>query len=329
MGIIPWLFCAAAGAGTTGRGVEVECKGDGEEVISQIKWTFQDIAYGSDINQKLDIIIPKETTANAIVYIHGGAYLIGNKSQYPSFLADYSVNNVFAAINYRLMNDNNDIRMENILADINNALMKIIELSKENGVIIKNFILVGHSAGGHIALLYSYKNESVINQSSVCKITACISLSGPTDFTDDTGWSSMAMWGEDMETRLSFLSKVGSKLTGYPIKLTQLNWTKQKNYHEFMEYVKDISPITYILKTRKLPPTLIVHARSDNQVQYSNAVKLNFALSQASVSHKLITPAGKGNNHMLGGEFLTDNSPISFGAQSWVSETKKWLETYL
>jgi acetyl esterase/lipase len=137
------------------------------------------------------------------------------------------------------------------------------------------------------------------------------------------------MWGEDLETRLSFLSKVGSKLTGYPIKLTQLNWTKQKNYHDFMRYVKRISPITYVSKTGKLPPTLIVHARSDNQVPYSNAVKLDIALSQASVSHKLITPAGKGNNHMLGGEIFTDSSPILFGNQSWVYETRKWLETYL
>ena len=59
--------------------------------------------YGLNVNQKLDIIIPQKQTVqretslevHAIVYIHGGAYLIGNKLQYPLFLADYFEENIF------------------------------------------------------------------------------------------------------------------------------------------------------------------------------------------------------------------------------------------
>jgi acetyl esterase/lipase len=292
--------------------------------MTNIKWTYRDFSYGADENQKFDIIIPKEKTAKAIVYIHGGAYLFGNKSQYPAFLLNYSKNNVFASVDYRLINENNNIRMEDILSDIDNALEQIIELSNKYGVTIDDFILVGHSAGGHIALLYAYKCSQ-----EKTKIAACISLSGPTDFTDDTGWSSMSMWGEDVETRLAFLSQVGSRLTGHKIKLTQFNWTKQKNYPEFKDYVTEISPITYLSKAGKFPPTLLVHARSDNQVPYSNALRLNIALAGASVPHKLITPIGFGNSHMLGGEVFSDNSPIYFETQSWLSEAKKWMEQYL
>ena len=64
------------------------------DIFYRVKWDFRDISYGSDINQKLDIIIPKTKTAHGIVYIHGGAYLIGDKSQYPLFLAEYAKNNV-------------------------------------------------------------------------------------------------------------------------------------------------------------------------------------------------------------------------------------------
>ena len=289
-----------------------------------IKWDFQDIQYGHYANQKLDIIIPQEKAVHCIVYIHGGAYLVGDKSEYPTFLAEYSKNNILAAVNYRLIDGNNYIHVGDILSDINNALMKIIEMSNENGVSIKDFILVGHSAGGHIALLYGYKNFN-----EEVKIAACISLAGPTDFSDDLGWSSMTMWGEDLETRLSFLSQVGSRLTGHVMELTQFDWTKQKDYSKFKKYVMEGSPISYVSKARGIPPTLLVHARSDNQVPYSNAVRLKTELDRASIPNKLITPTGNANSHMLGGVVYAANSPFIFENQAWVNEAREWMELYL
>ena len=197
---------------------------------SQLKWTFQNISYGNDENQKFDIIIPGGRIVHAVIYIHGGAYLFGNKSQYPSFLADYSKNNIFATIDYRLLNKDNDIQMEDILSDVHDVLTEIIELARAHNVTIRDFILVGHSAGGHIGLLYGYK---YFEKSKNIKIVTCISLAGPTDFTDDSGWSSMTMWGENIESRLLFLSRVGTKLTGHTINLTQCNWTQQKDYPIF------------------------------------------------------------------------------------------------
>ena len=288
-----------------------------------MKWNFQNMAYGSDTGQTLDLILPKQKVAQAIVYIHGGAYLVGDKTEYPSFLADYTEDTVFAAINYRLVQDNNNVRMNDILSDVDAALSKKTELSGMSGVSIKGFILVGHSAGGQIGLLYGYKYHTKT------KITACVSMAGPTDFTDDVGWSKMAMWGDDLETRLSFLSQVGSRLTGHAIKLTQSDWTKQKNYSEFRKHVLEISSITYVSETETVPPTLLVHARDDNQVPYSNAVRLRTALHNASIPHRLLTPTGSGNSHMLGGEVYTDYSPFIFRDQAWVEEAKKWIEQFI
>jgi len=297
-----------------------------EETIP-IRWDYQGMAYGAYESQNFDIIIPKDKEAHAIVYIHGGAYLTGNKLQYPSFLLDYAKSNIFATIDYRLLNPDNDVQMADILSDVNDALMKITEVSSSHNVIVKDFILVGHSAGGHIGLLYGYRN---CQENAKIKIAACVSLAGPTDFSDDLGWSSMAMWGENLESRLLFLSQVGSRLTGHTINLKQKNWTRQKNYSEIKKYVMDISPITYINnKIGKVPPTLLVHARGDNQVPYSNALKLKTALDFTSVPHKLITATGDGNSHMLGGEVYTSTGPIFFDDQKWVSEAKRWMEAYL
>jgi acetyl esterase/lipase len=292
----------------------------------KIKWNYQDLAYGPDANQKMDMVIPKEKEVHGIVYIHGGAYMTGNKAEYPSFLADYSENNLAASMDYRLINTDNDICMADILSDVDDALVKIVQVSKADGVTVKDFILAGHSAGGHIGLLYGY---GAFQKKQPMKIAACISLAGPADFTDDSGWSSMTMWGRNLEERLSFLSRMGSRLTGGTIELTQRGWTGQKNYPAFEKYIRDISPIAYISKTREIPPTLLVHARGDNQVPYSNSVRLNAALDYASIPHKLITPSGLADNHILGGESYTDNSPILFINRNWVKEAREWLETYL
>jgi len=284
---------------------------------------FRNLPYGSDTSQRFDIIC-KGNNVHAVVYIHGGAYFTGNKDEYPSFLTDYSENYLFASINYRVINTENTIHMGSIISDVNDALEKIQEFSKVNGVNIKDFILVGHSAGGHIALLYGYK---YFQKNKHIKIAACISLAGPTDFTDDSGWSSMTMWGNNVEERLAFLSWMGTRLTRHTITLKQHNWTKQADYPEFKKYIMEISPIAYV--SNDIPPTLLVHARNDDQVPFSNAIRLKTMLERTSVPHKLITPEGSGDNHMLGGKILAENKPIIFTAQSWVKEAKEWMELYL
>jgi len=175
-------------------------------------------------------------------------------------------------------------------------------------------------------LLYGYK---YFKENEHAGISACISLAGPTDFTDDAGWSSMAMWGKSVEERLAFLSWMGTRLTCHQIALKQHNWTKQQDYPEFKKYIMDISPIAHVLKDGKIPPTLLVHAVNDDQVPYSNAARLNIILERASVPHKLITVGGSGDSHMLGGKVAGEHEPITFNGQAWVNEAKEWMETYL
>ena len=160
-------------------------------MVYKIDWNYPDIPYGSDIHQKFDMICSKKEV-HAIVYIHGGGYFTGNKSQYPSFLASYSESHLVASVDYRLIQKDNTIHIGDILYDIHNALSKILEVSNANSINIKDFILIGHSAGGHIGLLYSC---NYLDENKNIKIAACISMAGPTDFTDDIGFSSMTMWG--------------------------------------------------------------------------------------------------------------------------------------
>jgi acetyl esterase/lipase len=303
----------------------------GTEDEPGIKWTAENVPYGINAHQTFNIVIPKKDTVHAVVYIHGGFYLAGNKLWYPQFLTDFARNNIFATIDYRLLTQiNNTVHMDDMIKDVNDALTKITETAKENGVIISDFTLVGHSSGAHIALLYAYTYLQKNNTGQIA-VASCVSLAGPTDYTDDAGWSGMAYYGESVPERLATLSWIGTELIGYPIQLTREKWTEQNNYAEFKDYVEAISPVTYVNTHDTLPPTLLVHGQDDHIVPYSNSVRLKASLDTTSVPHNIITPAGSGNNHMLGGEppWTYSVVPIRYKDQPWVKEAKEWMEVYL
>jgi len=292
-----------------------------------INWSSKNIPYGHDPRQKIDITLPGKEAAHGVVFIHGGAYFTGSKSEYPMFLFGYAKEAVFVSMDYRLIDEDDGITMDDMLSDVTAALEKALVLSAARGIHIRDFILTGHSAGAHIALLYGYK---YFQKNDAIPIAACVSLAGPTDFTDDCGLSSMTAWGETLEERLSFLSWVGTRLTGCPIHLRQYAWKGQEDYSGFKKQIEDISPLTYAVRRESLPPTLLVHAPGDNQVPYSNAVNLNAALDRASVPHKLITPDGYGNDHMLGMNFHTGQIEMGgFRDHRWVNEAKEWIGAYL
>jgi acetyl esterase/lipase len=297
-----------------------------------VQWTFENIYYGANEEQTFNIILPqKENNGHVIVYLHGGFYYTGNKLWHPLFLTEFTENNIFVTMDYRLINQNdNNINMSDIISDVDNVLMKIIDISNENGITVKDFILVGHSAGAHIGLLYGYKYFQE-NDNRRIKISACVSLAGPSDYTDDFGWSSMAYYGGTVEKRLSALSWIGSGLTGREIKLIQYDWANQDNWFEYIDYVNEISPINYAYKNKQIPPTLLVHGLNDTIVPYSNSIKLNNVLNSISVPHKLITVTGSGDNHMLGGKSNRTDSikPIRYKNQLWIDELKEWMKEYL
>ena len=139
----------------------------------------------------------------------------------------------------------------------------------------------------------------------------------------------MSFWGKNAESRLSFLTDIITRLTGEIITLTQFDWTKQYNYPLFRKFILNISPCTYVNEKEIVPPTLLVHSRKDDQVPYSNAVRLIDILDKTSIPHRLITATGKEDNHILGGAVFNNFFSKFKKEKRWVTEAKKWMEGYL
>ena len=125
-----------------------------------------DISYGEESEQKLDLIIPEGIgkTLNLCVYIHGGAWMGGDKSLETENVITYAQDRgmIAANVNYRLLSESRqDLNCNTQLQDINSAVEKIVEVCQEEGYTIKNAMIMGESAGGHLALMYAYKCKDI------------------------------------------------------------------------------------------------------------------------------------------------------------------------
>ena len=232
-------------------------------------YEYRDIAYGTHERQTLDLNIPKENDGEIglVLYIHGGAWIAGDKDGYEKAIENTASDYGYAAasINYRYIDDNTSIHDE--LDDIEGALAKIKELGEEKGVSINKVLLTGDSAGGHLSLLYAYSRV----KSAPIMPVAVVSNSGPTDLYDDNFYHNNAIGDEETISQL-FSYACGQKFS-YSEKILAIYSLYQ------------ISPISYINKNTV--PTVINHGMQDSIVPYSNAEKLDTLLSLYGVPHVL------------------------------------------
>lgn len=147
--------------------------------------TILNVSYGTDPLQKMDIYLPADrntSSTKVMVVIHGGAWASGDKNDFTSAgwidtiqkrFPGYAVIN----INYRLaaLPATNTFPTQELDTK---AAVEFIYNNRSTYLISNKFVLLGTSAGGHLALLQAYKYHSPLN------IKAVVDFYGPTDMTD-------------------------------------------------------------------------------------------------------------------------------------------------
>ena len=137
--------------------------------------------------QVMDIYVPKNAdgtykagTFPAVITIHGGAWRGGSKEDY-NYMTEYITNTcncVHVNMNYRLTTGSpggNNITYVDMLKDIQSVIEYLNTYWNSYHIDTSKIALMGYSAGGHLALLYAYRNPT--------QIVLVISEAGPTDFT--------------------------------------------------------------------------------------------------------------------------------------------------
>lgn len=228
--------------------------------------TKLNVAYGTDSAQRMDIYLPagRNNTTKALVLIHGGGWASGDKSEFETAipalqqqLPGYAIFN----INYRLATQygNHFPTQEN---DVK-AAVKFILTNAANYHISKDVVLLGTSAGAHLALLQAYKNTDVV------KPKAVISFFGPTDMAE--------MYNRQSNSYYQFA--IGLLVGGTP--------DKKPNVFE------QASPINYV--TSQSAPTLLLHGGKDGLVPVSQSKNLKAKLDKAGVPAELIIYPNEGH----------------------------------
>ena len=139
----------------------ISCKKNTATDNSITTQTKTNVAYGTDAAQTMDVYLPagrSVTATKVMVMIHGGSWTTGDKIDLNTFvdtmkrrLPGYAIFN----INYRLSAGTANVfpTQEN---DVKAALHFIYSKSAEY-LINDKYVLIGASAGAHLAMLQGYK----------------------------------------------------------------------------------------------------------------------------------------------------------------------------
>lgn len=117
--------------------------------------TLRDVVYGDDPRQRFDVYLPQRPrNAPVLLIVHGGGWAYGNKDN-PGLVehkAGYWLPKgyVLASTNYRLRPDTAPLDQARDLA---RALAAVQRLAPAWGADPARVVLVGHSAGAHLAAL--------------------------------------------------------------------------------------------------------------------------------------------------------------------------------
>jgi acetyl esterase/lipase len=245
---------------------------------SGVGTVHRDLAYvtGGDPRQKLDLYLPEGDGPHPlVVYIHGGAFRAGDKSDRPP-LEYLEEGYALAALNYRL---SQHALFPAQIEDCKAAIRWLRANATRYGLDPERFAVGGASAGGHLAAMVGVTGHGrefdVGEHLDVSSgVRAVVDLYGPTDF----------LQMDDHRLPNGMVHDAADSPESQPV-----GGAIQEN----PEAVARANPVTYV--TPEAPPFLIVHGDRDPLVPHHQSRLLAEALERAGVPVIFYTVGGGGH----------------------------------
>jgi acetyl esterase/lipase len=218
-----------------------------------------------------------------VVYVHGGAWRAGSKTEYPEFLlgSGYAV----ASVEFR---QSTVARFPANAQDIKAAVRFLRAKGKEYGYRTDRIAIAGSSSGGHLAALVGTTNgarelEGTVgeNLSESSAVQAIVSWYGASNFT--------TILAQSTPFGLNVREPALKQLLGdLPDKVPDL--------------AKLASPIAHV--SAGDPPAILLHGNQDRQMPVNQLLELEAAYRKAglSVETMIVDGAGHGDKVFMAGE---------------------------
>jgi acetyl esterase/lipase len=244
---------------------------------------MRDLEYGqaSGRAMRLDLYLPAKSDKPLplIIWIHGGAWMAGNKEG-PSPALRFTTNGyAVAQVGYRL---SKEARFPAQIHDCKAAVRWLRANAALYNLDPKKFVAWGASAGGHLVALLGTSGgvaelEGDVNDlTESSRVQAVVDWFGPTDF--------LHIGEPASDVQHDAPDSPESKLIGGPLL-------------ENKDKAAKASPITYVSKDT--PPFLIMHGDQDRTVPFNQSELLFAALKKAGVDVTFVPVKGAG--HGFGG----------------------------
>ncbi|MFH1718544.1 MAG: alpha/beta hydrolase [Planctomycetota bacterium] len=221
-----------------------------------------DVEYGTGGERKLqlDLYLPKGRTkaTPAIIFIHGGAWKAGKRSDMKFYCVKFAEKGyVTATVTYRLTGE---APFPAAVHDVKCAIRWLRANAAKYQVDPEHIVVSGNSAGGHLSMMIGYSDDPSLegsggNNGLSSRVCAVVNFYGPTDLTTD------------------FARKQG----------VVEDFMGGKMFDEASDAYKLASPLFSL--TQDDPPTLIFHGTIDSTVPIVQADKLADKLKELGIDY--------------------------------------------
>ena len=229
--------------------------------------SFNTEVYGTEDpgRQKVDICVPNTVDPDhgIIVYIHGGGWLYGGSDCMGNDAVKFGDRILkagipVASVDYRYVSSSRDGSA--LIDDISQAVEKIRDLAGTGDFNYDpdKIMVVGYSAGAHLALMYALSESSQ-------KSKAVVGISSPTDLSDTD-------WQDYLKTRKKLLGPVKSPCGNFPLNIFETirpyTVLKQLAGGETPAHFEAMSPVSHLDVDDV--PVLMLHGVTDVDVPYGS-----------------------------------------------------------
>jgi acetyl esterase/lipase len=270
---------------------------EGQELLPKRTYTYKttgDLRILADAYRPPDDIIRP-----AILYIHGGALIMGHRSwlnpvQARKYLyAGYAI----ISIDYRLAPQ---AKLNHIIEDLDDAYRWVrAEGPKLFRIDPNRIAIVGHSAGGYLALMAGFRLNP--RPAAVVSFYGYGDIAGEWYSRPDPFYNRQPVVTKEaadraVGTRLIAEDEAGKRAPFYLYTRQQGLWLREVVGHDpdkERTVFDSLCPVRNV--TKSYPPTLLLHGDRDTDVPFEQSVLMAKELDRHGVQHEFIPMAGRGH----------------------------------